>query len=77
MTEESAKKLFKSLEGKYGVEGIDVVIANAGVGDSFLSVLETGLSNCVEAVLVNTLGPVALYQVCLPNIPPSPLHIPY
>lgn len=63
--ENAHKALAESLKA-HGIEKIDVLIANAGVGSSFKSTLETPLSSVLTDFYANTLGPISLYQTLLP-----------
>lgn len=45
-----------------GINKIDIVIANAGVGEPFDSVLEAPIEALENFYQINTLGPVRLYQ---------------
>mgnify|MGYP003662534739 CR=1 FL=1 len=46
----------------HGISHINTIIANAGVGSSFLSSKDTPLSSLTEYYETNTLGPILLYQ---------------
>ncbi|KAH8701662.1 putative toxin biosynthesis ketoreductase [Talaromyces proteolyticus] len=48
--------------GDAGVSKIDIVIANAGVGDPFTSVLDAPIDALANLYQINALGPVRLYQ---------------
>jgi norsolorinic acid ketoreductase len=63
--ENAHKALAESLKA-HGIEKIDVIVANAGVGTSFKSTLETPLSSVLTDFYANTLGPISLYQSLLP-----------
>jgi len=50
----------------YGIKHIDVLIANAGSGSSFLPTLKTGLDAMREDFEINTLGPLKIFQAAFP-----------
>jgi norsolorinic acid ketoreductase len=47
---------------------IDIVIANAGFGDPFTSVLDAPIDAVEKLFQVNTLGPLRLYQQLWPDL---------
>jgi norsolorinic acid ketoreductase len=66
----SAASLVASLP-THGITHIDTVVANAGSGLSFRSVLTTPLSSLRNDFEVNTLGPVKLFQEIYPVLKQS------
>ncbi|KAH7411191.1 hypothetical protein BKA64DRAFT_772647 [Cadophora sp. MPI-SDFR-AT-0126] len=50
----------------HGIKSIDTIIANAGIGSSFLSAKDTALSTLTTHYETNTLGPILLYQTLHP-----------
>ncbi|OKL61286.1 hypothetical protein UA08_03767 [Talaromyces atroroseus] len=59
---EDAIALRESLMANENINKIDVLIANAGVGEPFDSVLEAPIDALEMFYQVNTLGPIRLYQ---------------
>lgn len=50
------------LQTKHGISSIDVVIANAGIGNEWSPVLQTSPQSVREYTEVNTIGPLLLFQ---------------
>jgi norsolorinic acid ketoreductase len=46
----------KELETKHGIQSLDVVIANGGIGQDYHGVLETELSQVRDHFNINTVG---------------------
>jgi norsolorinic acid ketoreductase len=69
--EDAHKALVKSLKD-HGIEKLDVVVANAGLGTSWKSTLETPLSSVVTDFYANAVGPIALYQNVHPLLKAAP-----
>ncbi|WWC99774.1 hypothetical protein V866_006679 [Kwoniella sp. B9012] len=65
---ESAKKAMEELKSQ-GISKIDLVIANAAIGDCFGALKEVDLGSFEEHWRINVLGPLALYQACVPLMP--------
>ncbi|PQE09828.1 toxin biosynthesis ketoreductase protein [Rutstroemia sp. NJR-2017a BBW] len=63
--------LVQSLHSQ-NITHLDIVIANAGLGSSFKSTLETPLECLVTDFYANTLGPIALYQNLHPLLKAAP-----
>ncbi|PQE24853.1 Norsolorinic acid ketoreductase protein [Rutstroemia sp. NJR-2017a BVV2] len=63
--------LIQSLHS-HNISKLDVVIANAGLGSSFKSTLETPLESIVTDFYANTVGPIALYQNLHPLLKAAP-----
>lgn len=59
---ESLKTLVETLTQTRKIGSIDVVIANAGIGTSFASALETSPAALRENFETNTLAPILLFQ---------------
>ncbi|PVH76782.1 NAD(P)-binding protein [Cadophora sp. DSE1049] len=55
-----------TLTHTHGIKHISTIIANAGIGSSFLSSKDTPLSSLTEHYETNTLGPILLYQTLYP-----------
>ncbi|KAI5892860.1 NAD(P)-binding protein [Schizophyllum commune H4-8] len=57
---------------------LDVVIANAGISDCFVSALEVPTEEMIRHVEVNTNGPLVLFQAAYPLLSesPSPKFVP-
>ncbi|KAH8598656.1 hypothetical protein B0O99DRAFT_45946 [Bisporella sp. PMI_857] len=68
---ENAHRLLAESLKSNGIEKIDVLIANAGVGSSFKSAIETPLSDVLADFYANTLGPISLYQTLVPFLKAS------
>ncbi|WWD09495.1 hypothetical protein V865_007619 [Kwoniella europaea PYCC6329] len=65
---ESAKKAMEELKSQ-GISKIDLVIANAAIGDCFGALKEVDLGSFEEHWRINVLAPLALYQACVPLMP--------
>ncbi|WWC86341.1 uncharacterized protein L201_001214 [Kwoniella dendrophila CBS 6074] len=64
---ESPRKAMEELK-KQGIEKLDIVIANAAIGDCFGALKEVDLSSFEEHWRINVLAPLALFQACVPLI---------
>jgi norsolorinic acid ketoreductase len=62
----SAKKAVEFLQTKYGIDKIDVVIANAGIAKYYGSAEITPISEVREHFEVNTIGALLLFQATAP-----------
>ncbi|WVF70546.1 hypothetical protein IAT40_005337 [Kwoniella sp. CBS 6097] len=62
------KKAIEEIK-KQGVDKLDIVIANAAIGDCFGALSEVDLGNFEEHWRINVLAPLALFQACVPLIP--------
>lgn len=69
-SETDAKEAVALLRAEHGIERLDVVIANAGVA-TYNKSGETPAEEMKEAFEVNTLGPLLLFQACLPLLQKS------
>jgi norsolorinic acid ketoreductase len=69
--ESSTQALLASLAG-HAIINIDVIIANAGIANSFTPFLDTSASSLLEHFTVNTLGPLLLFQALSPLLFKSP-----
>ena len=58
---QAAASTIKTISG-----GLDVVIANAGIAQNFLKILDVTPSSVAEHFNVNTLGPLILFQAIYP-----------
>ncbi|KAK6905795.1 hypothetical protein L486_06857 [Kwoniella mangroviensis CBS 10435] len=65
---ESAKKAMEELKSQ-GINKIDLVIANAAIGDCFGALKEVDLGSFEEHWRINVLAPLALFQACVPLMP--------
>ncbi|KAH7403794.1 hypothetical protein BKA64DRAFT_670014 [Cadophora sp. MPI-SDFR-AT-0126] len=72
----SAKEAVEILKKDYSINHLDVVIANAGVAKGGATVRETSAENITEHVLVNTIGPVLLFQATADLLKASPTKQP-
>lgn len=63
---ESAKRAIGELENKHGVTRLDVVIANAGTSTWFGPAIQTPAEYLLKEFQINTLGPIMLFQTCVP-----------
>jgi norsolorinic acid ketoreductase len=72
----SAQEAVKALKKDHSVDYIDVVIANAGIGTGGGPVRNTTTENLTEHVLVNTIGPVVLFQATASLLQASPTKQP-
>ena len=61
-----AKAAIEKLKGDNGIQKLDVVIANAGLGHSWQKVLNTSPESVREYTEVNTIGPLVLFQAAYP-----------
>ena len=57
-----AKAAVEELKVKYGIEKLDVVIANAGISKNYATVLGSSPEDFLDHFNVNTIGPVLLFQ---------------
>ncbi|WWC66329.1 uncharacterized protein I206_100230 [Kwoniella pini CBS 10737] len=64
----SAKKAMEDLKTQ-GIDKIDIVIANAAIGDCFGGLHEVDLNSFEEHWRINVLAPLALFQACVPLMP--------
>ncbi|WRT64231.1 uncharacterized protein IL334_001160 [Kwoniella shivajii] len=64
----SPKKAMEELKSQ-GIDKLDIVIANAAIGDCFGALSEVDLSSFEEHWRINVLAPLALYQACVPLMP--------
>jgi norsolorinic acid ketoreductase len=61
-----AKAAVETLKTEHGIKKLDVVIANAGLGDSWEKVLNTSVESVRQYTEVNTIGPLVLFQAVYP-----------
>ncbi|WWC58663.1 uncharacterized protein I303_101207 [Kwoniella dejecticola CBS 10117] len=61
----SAKKAMQELKSQ-GIDRLDIVIANAAIGDCFGALKEVDLGSFEEHWRINVLAPLALWQACVP-----------
>lgn len=59
------------LQSKHNITSLDVVIANAGIGNEWSSVLKTSPESVREYNEVNTIGPLILFQATWPLLEKS------
>jgi norsolorinic acid ketoreductase len=64
--ETSAKEMIEYLKSNHGIEVLDIVIANAGVLKQWGPVRAVESRDLTEHFIVNTLGPIQLYQATAP-----------
>ncbi|KAJ4989202.1 short-chain dehydrogenase [Stagonosporopsis vannaccii] len=72
----SAQEAVQALQDEHSIKYIDVVIANAGIAKGGSSVRATTTENIMEHFLVNTAGPVALFQATSNLLQQSPTQNP-
>lgn len=68
-SDESVTALVKAIEGKTG--RVDVVLANAGIGEAFVPALETAVSEVRRHVEVDAIAPLLLFQHVYPLLKKS------
>jgi len=56
----------EELKTKYGIDKLDVVIANAGIGKHWGTALSTPEEEFVDHFQINTIGPLILFQATWP-----------
>jgi norsolorinic acid ketoreductase len=61
-----ATAAIRELKAEHGIQKLDVVIANAGLGHSWEKVLTTSAESIREYTEVNTIGPLVLFQAVYP-----------
>ncbi|MCJ1356594.1 MAG: hypothetical protein MMC33_006589, partial [Icmadophila ericetorum] len=69
-SETDAKAAITHLQTEHGIKKLDVVIANAGIA-SYNKSGETSPEQMREHFAINTIGPLVLFQACLPLLLPS------
>ncbi|KAH7227136.1 uncharacterized protein BKA55DRAFT_599163 [Fusarium redolens] len=57
-----AAEAVAALKGEHGIRALDIVIANAGIGNDGGRVRDTAVDNINKHFQVNTIGPVVLFQ---------------
>lgn len=70
--ESSAKAAIESLKTKYGINKIDVVIANAGISKFYGPVKDTPIQEMRDHFEVNTIGVLVLFQAIYALLTASP-----
>ena len=58
----AATEMVSILKSKYGINHLDVVIANAGILKHFGPATEASAETLVEHIQINTIAPILLYQ---------------
>ena len=66
----------ETLKQNHNIEHIDVVIANAGIASEGSTVRNTSVENIQKHILVNTIGPVVLFQATADLLKASPTKQP-
>ncbi|KAL4953369.1 hypothetical protein BDW69DRAFT_165439 [Aspergillus filifer] len=61
----------QTLASEYGINHLDIVIANAGISDDFSTVHSVPVNTVKEHVNVNAYGPLYLYQAVYPLLKKS------
>nr|XP_019048691.1 hypothetical protein I302_02464 [Kwoniella bestiolae CBS 10118]OCF27621.1 hypothetical protein I302_02464 [Kwoniella bestiolae CBS 10118] len=61
-----AKAAVEELKTKYGIEKLDIVIANAGISAHYALMKELDIAQFQEHYLINAQGPVVLFQAVYP-----------
>ena len=61
----------RTLQSTHGIDTLDVVIANAGIAEVYPRAADASMADVREHFEVNTLGPLALFQACLPLLEKS------
>jgi norsolorinic acid ketoreductase len=69
--EEDPARAIEALRREHGIEAVDVVVANAGISHSGTSVLNTSITAFHDHFMVNTVGPIALFQAVAPLLKAS------
>ncbi|CZR58901.1 related to aflatoxin biosynthesis ketoreductase nor-1 [Phialocephala subalpina] len=62
----SAIAAVDTLQTKYGIDRLDVIIANAGIATAWPTVADASVEDMLEHYRVNVIGPVVLFQATLP-----------
>lgn len=65
-SETSALEAVKLLTSQYGITGLDIVIANAGISSYFGTALVTPLHEAMQHYRINVGGPLLLFQATAP-----------
>ncbi|MCJ1400300.1 hypothetical protein MMC11_003505 [Xylographa trunciseda] len=66
LSETDAKAAVQTLKSEHGIDHLDVVIANSGIGSYYGSALETPISELRDHINVNTIGVLVLFQATWP-----------
>ena len=69
---DSASSALSTLETRYNIKHLDVVIANAGALLWHGPAINTPGHAILESITVNTIGPLLLFRACLPLMQSSP-----
>jgi norsolorinic acid ketoreductase len=67
-----AKAAIHILKVEHGIQKLDVVIGNAGLGQVWENVLSTTVESLREYTEVNTIGPLVLFQAIYPLLAAAP-----
>lgn len=68
---EDATAAVKTLQLDHGITRVDVLIANAGIGDYWNYALKTPVQEIERHIKINTFGPIALLQAFWPLLDAS------
>jgi len=66
LSETDAKTAVQLLKSEHGIDHLDVVIANSGIGKYYGSALDTPISELRDHIDVNTIGMLVLFQATWP-----------
>ena len=66
LSETDAKNAVEALRSKHNISKLDVVMANAGIGKDFSTVVDTTPQEMKDHFEVNVLGPLILFHAVLP-----------
>ncbi len=62
----SALAAMETLQAKYEIDTLDIVIANAGISTAYPTVADASVGDMENHYLVNVIGPVLLFQATRP-----------
>lgn len=68
---DTATAAVEELQSKHKVTSLDVVIANAAIGEHYKTAAETDLKEAERHYLINFIGPLALFKATLPLLEKS------
>ncbi|PQE08895.1 Short-chain dehydrogenase reductase SDR protein [Rutstroemia sp. NJR-2017a BVV2] len=69
--EEAPALAAKELSAKHNIDHIDILIANAAIGDDYSTVAEVPLATVKKHVEINAYGPLLLFQAFFPMLSKS------
>jgi norsolorinic acid ketoreductase len=71
-SEASAKSAIEAPKTTHHITHLDIVIANAGIGNYWAPASSANISELQNHFLINTIGPLILFQATLPLLKASP-----